>query len=50
MNSIDFGGHRSKVYATMGIIDKYGMRRDATPYVRACMCPPRFYLVNTIEA
>ena len=30
MNSIDFGGHRSKVKATMGIIDKCGVRGDAT--------------------
>ena len=37
MNSIDSGGHRSKVYATMGIIDKYGVRRDATPYVPECV-------------
>ena len=30
MNSIDFGGHRSKVKVTMGIIDKCGVRGDAT--------------------
>ena len=30
MNSIDFGGHRSKVKVMMGIIDKYGVCRDAT--------------------
>ena len=29
MNSIDFGGYRSKVKVTMGIIDKCGVRRDA---------------------
>ena len=30
VNPIDFGGHSSKVKVTMGIIDKYGVRRDAT--------------------
>ena len=30
MNSIDFGGHGSKVKVTSGIIDKCGMRGDAT--------------------
>ena len=30
MNFIDVGGHRSKVKATMGIIDKCGVCRDAT--------------------
>ena len=30
MNSIDFGGYRSKVKVTMGIIDKCGVRGDAT--------------------
>ena len=30
MNSIDFGGHRSEVKATMGIIYKCGVRMDAT--------------------
>ena len=30
MNSIDFGGHRSKVKVTMGIIDKCGVRGAAT--------------------
>ena len=29
MNSIDFGGHRSKVKVTMGIVDKCGVRGDA---------------------
>ena len=29
MNSIDFGGYRSKVKVRMGIIDKYGVRGDA---------------------
>ena len=28
MNSIDFGGHRSKVKVMKGIIHKYGERRD----------------------
>ena len=27
---IDYGGHSSKVKVTMGIIDKCGVRRDAT--------------------
>ena len=30
MNSIDFGGHRSKVKVTKVIIDKYGVHGDAT--------------------
>ena len=30
VNSIDFGGHSSKVKVTMGIIDKCGVRGDAT--------------------
>ena len=30
MNSIDLGGYRSKVKVTMGIIDKCGVRGDAT--------------------
>ena len=30
MNSIDFGGHRSKVKVMKGIIDKCGVRGDAT--------------------
>ena len=29
MNSIDFGGHRSKMKVRIGIIDKCGMRGDA---------------------
>ena len=29
MNSIDFGGHRSKVKVMKGIIDKCGVRGDA---------------------
>ena len=30
MNSIEFGGPRSKMKVTSGIIDKCGMRGDAT--------------------
>ena len=30
VNPIDFGGHSSKVKVTMGIIDKFGVRGDAT--------------------
>ena len=30
VNPIDFGGHSSKVNVTMGIIDKCGVRGDAT--------------------
>ena len=30
MNSIDFGGYRLKVKVMIGIIDKCGMRGDAT--------------------
>ena len=30
VNPIDFGGHSSKVKVMMGIIDKCGMREDAT--------------------
>ena len=30
VNPIDFGGHSSKVKVTMGIIDKCGVRGDAT--------------------
>ena len=30
MNSIGFGGYRSKVKVTMGITDKCGVRGDAT--------------------
>ena len=30
VNPIDFGGQRSKVKVIMGIIDKYGVRGDAT--------------------
>ena len=30
MNSIDFGGHRSKLKVRMGIVDKCGVRSDAT--------------------
>ena len=30
INPIDFGGHSSKVNVTMGIIDKCGVRGDAT--------------------
>ena len=30
VNSIDFGGHSSKVKVMMGIIDKCGVRGDAT--------------------
>ena len=30
VNTIGFGGHSSKVKVTMGIIDKCGMRGDAT--------------------
>ena len=30
VNPIDFGGHNSKVKVTMGIIDKCGVRWDAT--------------------
>ena len=30
VNPIDFGGHRSKVKVTMAIIDKCGVRGDAT--------------------
>ena len=33
MNSIDFGGYMSKVKVTMGIIDKCGVRGDATRFV-----------------
>ena len=33
MDPIDIGGQRSKVYATMGIIDKCRVRGVATPYV-----------------
>ena len=30
INPFDFGGHSSKVNVTMGIIDKCGVRGDAT--------------------
>ena len=30
VNPIDFGGHSSNVKVTMGIIDKFGVRGDAT--------------------
>ena len=30
VNHIDFGGHSSKTKVTMGIIDKCGVRGDAT--------------------
>ena len=30
VNPIDFGGHSSKVNVTMGIIEKCGVRGDAT--------------------
>ena len=30
VNPFDFGGHSSKVNVTMGIIDKCGVRGDAT--------------------
>ena len=30
MNAINFGGHRSKVKVTIGVIDKYGLGGDAT--------------------
>ena len=30
VNPIDFGGHCSKVKVVMGIIDKFGLRGDAT--------------------
>ena len=38
MNSIDFGGYRSKVKVMMGIIDKCGVRGDAT------LCFVKFYI------
>ena len=37
VNSIDFGGHSSKVKVMMGIIDKCGVRWDAT------LCDVIFY-------
>ena len=40
MNSIDFGGHRTKVKVTLGIVDKCEVRGDATLCVvifRFCM-------------
>ena len=33
INSIDFGGHRSKSKVRIGIIDKCEIRGDATPPV-----------------
>ena len=30
VNPIDFGGHSSNVKVTLGIIDKFGVRGDAT--------------------
>ena len=43
VNPIDFGGHSSKVKVTMGIIDKYGVRGDAT------LCVVIFILSGTMK-
>ena len=40
---IDFEGHSSKVEVTMGIIDKSGVRGDAT------LCVVIFFLFNTMR-
>ena len=42
VNPIDFGGHSSKVKVTMGIIDKCGVRGDAT------LCVVIFYPLNPL--
>ena len=41
VNPFDFGGHSSKVNVTMGIIDKCGVRGDATPFT---LCVVIFYI------
>ena len=42
VNPIDFGGHSSNVKVTMGIIDKFGVRGDAT------LCVVIFCLLSTL--
>ena len=51
MDPIDFAGQRSKVYATMGIIDKCGVRGVATPYVPECVraCARHAFTLWTIR-
>ena len=43
VNLIDFGGHSSKVKVTMGIIDKCGVRGDAT------LCVVMFTFSNVVN-
>ena len=50
VNPIDFGGQSSKVKVTMGIIDKFGVRGDATrSKFKVTMDIYGNKLVNTIE-
>ena len=46
VNPIDFGGHSSKVKVMMGIIDKYGVRGDATLCVVIFFVSPSDFLLQ----